>query len=127
LASTLAELDLPRPIVSLIGVLGDKDWHGMLGPLYATSDRVVLTLPPTAPPERRWDPVSVLREAPASHASAVPDFSEALLRAWRLTGDGAAGTVLVTGSFHTVGDTLVALGMAPFGADSDLPVPIFAA
>ena len=27
------------------------------------------------------------------------------------------GTVLVTGSFHTVGDALAALGLAPFGVD----------
>jgi len=39
----------------------------------------------------------------------IPDFREALAQVQR-----GAGTVLVTGSFHTVGDVMEALGMAPF-------------
>jgi hypothetical protein len=34
--------------------------------------------------------------------------------------------VLVTGSFHTVGDALIALDRAPFGADVTLPRVAFA-
>ena len=45
---------------------------------------------------------------PPAHAdwSLIPDFREAIQR----VRDGA-GTALVTGSFHTVGDVMVALGM----------------
>ncbi len=127
LSSALEDLPLPRPRVSLVGVLGDKDWRNMLGPIYAVSDAVVLTLPPTAPEDRRWDPAAVLAEAPAAHASAIPDFGAALMRAWQLAGQGGNGTIIVTGSFHTVGDALIALGMAPFGINADLPVPMFVA
>jgi len=38
----------------------------------------------------------------------VPDFDRALEAAGR-----EAATVLVTGSFHTVGDVMVSLGMSP--------------
>jgi dihydrofolate synthase / folylpolyglutamate synthase len=38
-----------RPVVALIGVLGDKDWGRMLPPLFAYADAVVLTEPPSAP------------------------------------------------------------------------------
>jgi hypothetical protein len=55
----------------------------------------------------------------------MQDFGAAMSRAWSLAGPG--GTIVVTGSFHTVGDALIALGMAPYGADADLPVPLFAA
>jgi dihydrofolate synthase / folylpolyglutamate synthase len=122
MGAALAELPLARPLVSLVGVLGDKDWRDMLGPIYQASDAVVLTLPPSAPSERRWDPDEVLREMPAAHAVAVSDFPTALAHAEMLAGAGGAGTVLVTGSFHTVGDALILLGMTPFGVDPDLPV-----
>jgi hypothetical protein len=85
----------------------------------------VLTLPPTAPRERRWAPDTVLAEAPSPAAQSIEEFGAAMSRAWSLAGPG--GTVVVTGSFHTVGDALIALGMAPYGADADLPVPLFAA
>jgi dihydrofolate synthase/folylpolyglutamate synthase len=125
LGDALRDLSPPAPVVALVGVLGDKDWRGMLGPIYRAADAVVLTLPPTAPSERRWDPDSVLAEAPSPHAQSIDDFGTAMSRAWSLAGPG--GTIVVTGSFHTVGDALIALGMAPYGADADLPVPMFAA
>jgi dihydrofolate synthase/folylpolyglutamate synthase len=127
MTAALLELELPPPRVSVVGVLGDKDWQGMLRPIYAASDAVVLTLPPTAPEDRRWDPHAVLQHAPAAHALSVPSFTAALARAHELSGRGGEGTILVTGSFHTVGDALIALGIAPFGVDADLPVPIFMA
>lgn len=125
LAAALHALEPPGPVAALIGVLGDKDWRGMLGPLFAGVDAAVLTRPPTAPAERAWDPAAVVAEVPAAHAEAVIPFEAALEKAWRLA--GPAGTVLVTGSFHTVGDAMIALGCAPFGADAGLPVPAFAA
>lgn len=125
LTSALEELSLPRPIVALVGVLGDKDWRTMLVPLKKAVAALVLTLPPTAPADRVWDPDAVLREVPSPGAEVVRDFGEALTRAWLVAGPG--GTVLVTGSFHTVGDALIALGRAPYGEDTHLPRPPFAA
>lgn len=123
LVATLTDLALPRPLAALVGVLGDKDWRSMLRPLAGITDHLVLTLPPTAPSERRWDPVAVLTEAPVPHARAESDFIRALETAHSLA---AGGTVLVTGSFHTVGDALIALNLAPWGADVALPRPSLA-
>ncbi len=115
--ASLPALDLGRPLVAVVGVLGDKDWSRMLPPLAGAVDALLLTEPPTAPPERRWDPVAVLARLPELGAVIVPDFGEALARARAQAG---RGTVLVTGSFHTVGDALALLDLAPAGVDPPL-------
>jgi dihydrofolate synthase/folylpolyglutamate synthase len=125
LSTALAALPLPSPRILLVGVLGDKDWRNMLRPLYAVADGAVLTRPPTAPVERAWDPDIVLAEVPDPSAEAVPDFVLAMDIAARRAGPG--GTVIVTGSFHTVGDALAALGRAPAGVDPGMPAPPIAA
>ncbi|HEX6558210.1 MAG TPA: hypothetical protein VF021_02085, partial [Longimicrobiales bacterium] len=113
---------LPRPLVIVVGILGDKDWQAMLPPLFNAADEVVLTRPPTVPSNRAWEPAAVLHAVPSDHASVRDDFNDALAHAHERA---AAGTVLVTGSFHTVGDALTALGRAPFGSDLTLPRPGF--
>ena len=115
LARVLAELAPPRPLVVLAGILADKDWSRMLPPLADPADRVVLTTPASAPPERRWNP----RAAAERVGGAVPvevsrEVGEAVGRAAALAG---SGTVVVTGSCHTVGDALRILGASPFGDD----------
>ena len=125
LSSALATLPLPSPRILLMGVLGDKDWRNMLRPLYAVAEGAVLTRPPTAPVDRAWDPDIVLAEVPDPRAEAIPDFALAMDVAARRAGPG--GTVIVTGSFHTVGDTLAVLGRAPAGVDPGLPAPPIAA
>lgn len=125
LTAALAELKLPRPLIALVGVLGDKDWRTMLVPIDRVADAMVLTLPPTAPEDRTWDPDAVLREIVTSHTRVERDFQAALERVHALAAAGP-GTILVTGSFHTVGDALIALGRAPAGFDMDLPPPAFA-
>jgi dihydrofolate synthase/folylpolyglutamate synthase len=125
LSAALAALPLPSPRILLVGVLGDKDWRNMLRPLYAVADGAVLTRPPTAPIERAWDPDVVLAEVPDPAAEAIPDFALALEAAARRAGPG--GTIIVTGSFHTVGDALAMLGRAPAGVDPAMPAPPIAA
>jgi folylpolyglutamate synthase/dihydropteroate synthase len=73
----------------------------VLGPLLAATDAAVFTDAPSAPAERRWD----LAEAGRLGDGVVvePDFDRALARARELAG---GGTVVVTGSCHTVGDAL---------------------
>jgi len=122
LVSALRRLELPRRLVMLVGVLGDKDWRAMLRPLQAAADEVVLTAPPTAPAERCWNPREVLAEVPSANTRVVEDFTAALEACWRAA---AGGSVVVTGSFHTVGDAMIALGHAPWGADASLPPPSF--
>ena len=111
LVDTIDRLELPRPLVALVGVLGDKDWRSMLPPLFARTDAAVLTQPPSAPPERRWSP------ADAAHAvvkmtrvTIEEDFERAFQR---VRCDAGQGTVVVTGSVHTVGSALRLLGREP--------------
>ena len=135
LVEGLTRLGVPAPRVVVVGVLGDKDWAGMLEPLRLWADRLILTAPPTAPVDRKWD---LRRVAGTMHtgtmhtgtmhtgtsgfatgaaAHVVEDFADAL----RTAADVAGGCVIVTGSFHTVGDALDLLGRCPAGSDAALP------
>jgi dihydrofolate synthase/folylpolyglutamate synthase len=106
LASVLEQLELHRPIVVLTAVLGDKDW--MLPPLFERADHAVLTQAPSAPLERRWDPHLAVTETGSVIAEIQNDFDVALDRARELAD---SGTIVVTGSAHTVGDALRRLGL----------------
>ena len=111
LVATLDALPLPRPLVVVASILGDKAWDEMLPPLLERADAAVLTVAHSAPASRRWDP-----EAAAGRVNAgtplrvIPELAAALQRAETLA---PHGTVLVTGSVYTVGDALAALGLAP--------------
>jgi len=115
LAETLHDCRPPRPRRALVGVLGDKDYLGMIRCLAPEVDGFVFTTPDTAPAKRRWDLGRLERELNES-AVAVPrvfepDFTRALDRVQE-----QAATMIVTGSFHTVGDALARLpGFAPVG------------
>jgi dihydrofolate synthase / folylpolyglutamate synthase len=110
LAETVAALAPERPLVMVAGVLADKAWEEMLPPLLDLADAAILTVPPSAPEGRRWDPAAAAaRLAPPIPCRAIPELEAALMRAETLA---PHGTVLVTGSVHTVGDALRALGIA---------------
>ena len=86
----------------------------MLVQLDRVVDRGLLTITPSAE-GRRWDLEWLRRwlkdpNRPPARAAwqLVPEFEEALRRVQ----DGA-GTVVVTGSFHTVGDVMEAVGLSP--------------
>lgn len=106
LRRTLEATAPPAPVVFLIGILGDKAWREMLGALLRRRDRAVLTIPPSAPEARCWDPLVAGADGGPGTREAVPDFGAALERARELAGDG---TVVVTGSTYTVGDALARL------------------
>ena len=116
LAETLRACDPPRPRRALVGVLGDKDYRGMIAALAREIDEFVFTMPDSAPERRRWDLHRLegeIAQLGVALGSAVfePDFERALERAQQ-----HAATVIVTGSFHTVGDALARLpGFAPVG------------
>jgi dihydrofolate synthase / folylpolyglutamate synthase len=124
LVTALRALELNGPLTAVVGVLGDKDWAGMLGPLGEAASTMILTTPPTAPAERCWDPQRVLESVRCSHAEIAAGFTDALERAQQRASAGA-GSVLVTGSFHTVGDALAALGLCAGGSDDAVPAPAF--
>ncbi len=112
LAAALPSLRLPEPLVLLVGIQGDKDWRAMLPPLFTMTREAVLTQPPTVPPGRRWNPLEAagaVETRPNLHI--VPDFQEATDVARRAAG---RGTVVVTGSHHTVGDAMNVLGIRPY-------------
>lgn len=120
---SLAALPLPRPLVAVVGILGDKDWEAMLSLLTEGADQLILTTPPSAPRGRSWDPERALEILPSGRGRVVHDFSTALEAARQAAGATArgGGTILVTGSFHTVGNALAVLGLAPYGTDPVLP------
>jgi dihydrofolate synthase/folylpolyglutamate synthase len=112
LIAALGTIRPPRPIHGLISILGDKEWPDMLVQLDRTIDRGVLTVAPTAA-SRGWDAAWLRRwlgdaSRPPARASwtLIPDFPAALREVQR-----GAGTVLVTGSFHAVGDVMEELGL----------------
>ncbi len=112
LVTALGTMRPARPLHALVSILGDKEWPEMLVQLDQAIDRGVLTIAPTAA-ARGWD-IEWLRRwlrdpnRPPAHAewTLIPDFNEAIARVQE-----GAGTMLVTGSFHTVGDVMQALGM----------------
>jgi dihydrofolate synthase/folylpolyglutamate synthase len=115
LATSLRRLGFPEPVILLVGIQGDKDWRSMLPPIFGMAREAVLTQPPSVPPGRRWDPLEAagaVKSRPNLHI--LPDFSEALEVARTIAGEG---TVVVTGSHHTVGDAMNALGILPYGND----------
>ena len=117
MVAALGAIGAPRPIVAVVGILSDKEWPPMLAPLLGFVDTLILTEPPTAPEHRRWDPAMVAASLASERVVALPDFRAALAEARASAG---SGTVIVTGSFHTVGDALAALDLAPFGVDPPL-------
>ena len=107
LAETLDGLDVPRPLVLVAAILADKAWDEMLPPLLARADAAILTVAPTSPEARRWDPEQVAQSLASDiPVRVIPDLPAALMRAETLA---PHGTILVTGSVHTVGDALAAL------------------
>lgn len=113
LARTIVLAAPPRPRTAVVAVLADKDWRGVVRELAAVVDRVIVTMAPSAPPERAWNSsaaAAFVREL-GVEVEDEPDFDAALARA--LIG---SSTVLVTGSFHTVGDAMSRLQVSPFAA-----------
>ncbi len=110
LAETIVALSPPRPLVAVLGVLGDKDWRGIMKALSRVVDSVVLTRPPSAPDARVWDVGEALEFARTLSWSAVAEhrLDDALSRA-----EDTGATMLVTGSFHTVGDAMARLQVNP--------------
>jgi dihydrofolate synthase/folylpolyglutamate synthase len=110
LAATVKAVGEPRPIAALLTVLTDKDWRGVMGALAPVVDVFVLTAAPTAPASRAWKADEALAYAKSRGWQAVleTDFDRAIA-----TASSLASTVLVTGSFHTVGDAMARLQVDP--------------
>ena len=110
LAETIAAVRPPRPLVVVLTVLADKDWRGIMRALAPVSDLFALTNAPTAPASRAWDSSAALAFAKEQGWAAVleTDFDRALDHASR-----SGASVVITGSFHTVGDAMTRLQVDP--------------
>lgn len=108
--ANLLAVGMPRPITAVVCVLRDKDWRGILRAVAAAAERIVVTMAPTAPASRMWDLHEVEAWAAAEQlpVERIDDFTTALAQA-----RAEAETVLVTGSFHTVGDAMERLQVTP--------------
>jgi dihydrofolate synthase/folylpolyglutamate synthase len=103
LVQTMRAVSPPHPITALLCVLGDKDWRSMMRVLREVCDRFVLTMAPTAPASRAWnlDEAAAFARQLGAEVDAIADFPSAIDRA-----RDQSGTIVVTGSFHTVGDAM---------------------
>jgi dihydrofolate synthase/folylpolyglutamate synthase len=110
LAATVDAVQPPAPRSAVLCVLADKDWRGVMTALSNVVDIFILTDAPTAPTSRAWDREAALAFAREQGWAAMsePDFDRALLRSTEVS-----STVIVTGSFHTVGDAMARLNVDP--------------
>ena len=99
----------PSPLHVVLGILKDKDVAGMIGELSDLADRIWLTSPPSAPEARRPEPSEAVSMSDVE-IRLQWDFDRCLQEA-----QAGAETVLVSGSFYTVGDAMSRLpGFQPF-------------
>ena len=112
-AETIRAINPPSPRTALVAVLADKDWRGIIRELAPAVDRFMFTNAPSAPAERRWDPAEAhtFAKAQGIEADLEPDMDTALA-----LGQERSETLLITGSFHTVGDAMSRLQVSPFAA-----------
>jgi dihydrofolate synthase/folylpolyglutamate synthase len=112
-AQTISAVNPPSPRTALVAVLADKDWRGIIRELAPAVDRFIFTTAPSAPADRKWDAAQAhaFAEAQGLRAQLEPDFDAAIVR-----GQETSETLLVTGSFHTVGDAMSRLQVSPFAA-----------
>jgi dihydrofolate synthase/folylpolyglutamate synthase len=113
IAETIRGVNPPRPVAAMVAVLADKDWRGIIRELAPVVDRFLFTNAASAPADRRWDPGEAFSFALEEGlvAELEPDMDAALLHGLK-----DSGTLLVTGSFHTVGDAMSRLQVSPFAA-----------
>jgi dihydrofolate synthase/folylpolyglutamate synthase len=102
LAAALREMRTSyRSVVLVIGVLADKDFHGIVSELVPLADRVIVTMPAYA---RALDPRILAGEVRAIHAdvSTAGTVGRAIEQAREQAGRN--DLILITGSLYVVGD-----------------------
>ena len=119
LRETLEAVAVPRPRAAIVGILEDKPWEAILRELVPAVDHVILTVPRSAPPSRRWNPEDALPLLHPDVSVSVRHDPRAAIEEAR-TAVPSTGSVIVTGSTHTVGEALCCLGRIP---EEARPVP----
>lgn len=104
-----------RRIILIIGILGDKDYRGVLSELAPLADHVVATKPRYS---RAMDVPTLAAEIGKFHASV--DTAETVEDALLKAGEAASpdDLVLITGSLYVVGDARAVFFPGPAGAGS---------
>lgn len=119
LAATLRSLG-GGPSAFVVGILADKAWEAMLDALEPAAARAWLCGLASASPERRLTGAAAARPIAArpwvSWAESVKD---GLAAARGAVEAGEAERIVVTGSFRTVGEALLELGLAEAGVPYD--------
>jgi dihydrofolate synthase/folylpolyglutamate synthase len=110
LTQTIRAVAPAQPITVVLCVLRDKDWREMIRVLSSVAARFVFTMAPTAPANRAWDldEVSAFARDLGVVFDVTPNFAAALEAP-----SSHDGTLLITGSFHTVGDAMAHLQVSP--------------
>ncbi len=111
LAATLSQLQPDRPVVAVFCALADKEWGSMIAALAPVVDQFLFTNAPTAPLRNRAGDLRAVEMFAAERGLAgrtIESFDAALARA-----DRTGATVLISGSFHTVGDAMSRLQLSP--------------
>jgi len=109
LAAELGRRPREGRLIAVLGILKDKDAEGLVGPLLPIVDRFIATTPESS---RALDAVELARrvsELSGKPCRIAPGVPAALAAAARLAGPG--DTILVSGSFYTVGPALQRLGV----------------
>lgn len=104
LAANLAAVVPPRPLYAVLCVLADKDWRGIIDALSGVVDTFVITNAPSAPEGRIWRIEEAHKYVQEKGLQGVIETD--LHTAVELA-KAKAKTVVVTGSFHTVGDSWI--------------------
>jgi dihydrofolate synthase/folylpolyglutamate synthase len=115
LALTLKE-SIDGTICCVIGIMRDKDCRGVINALAGAACRFIVTRPSTP----RAQEIGVLRDL-AAETNVPCDSAPAVAGALDLAMAGDCETVCVTGSFFTVGEAMVHLGVQPY-PNRTLPV-----
>lgn len=115
LATALEEMAGRRSAL-VIGVLADKDWPAMLDALEPIAARAWLCGLETARPERRLTGLQAAPElAKRPWVRWAETVTEGLTEAHASVAARESSQIVVTGSFHTVGEALLAQGLAETG------------
>lgn len=112
LAGAVTELKTGyRKLALVIGILGDKDFRGILSELVPLADRVIVTRPQYS---RAMDLAALASEVRALHPAAetAESVADAIEKAKKKSGPD--DLIVVTGSLYVVGDARAAMFVDPF-------------
>lgn len=118
LAGALKELRSEyRQLVLIIGILGDKDFRGIVSELLPLADRVIVTKPDYS---RAMDVALLAKEVRSLHGAV--DSAESVVQAIEKAKAAAGGDdlIVITGSLYVVGDARAAVIQGPSPALSNL-------